>query len=86
MPNHHFTAAWNSTGSIWRLSPTEGITESKAAACGDKAESSCAVLGKEALSSYSPDDGFQFYQTGISGTAQPLGDPILMHHQGRQVH
>ena len=32
------------------------------------------------------DDGLQFYQMRISGTAQPQGDPILMCYQGGQVH
>ena len=54
-PNHHFTAARNSVaGSRWKLNPTEGITESQAAACGDETESSCALSGNEALSSNSP--------------------------------
>ena len=54
MPNHHFTAAWNSAGSRWRSSPTEGVTESQAAACGENTESSRALSGNEALSSNSP--------------------------------
>ena len=44
-----FTAAWNSAGLRWRLSPTERVTESQAAACGDETESSRALSGKEAL-------------------------------------
>ena len=44
-----FTAAWNSAGLRWRLGLTEGVTESQAAACGDKTESSRALSGKEAI-------------------------------------
>ena len=83
MPNYHFTAVWNSAHSRWRLSLTEGLTESQAAACGEETDSRHALLGNETLSCNSH---LQFCQTGLSGATHRQFDQMLSHHQRRQAH
>ena len=49
-PSHHFTAVWNSSGSRWKPSPMEGVTESHDAACLVETEYSLALSAGEDLS------------------------------------
>ena len=50
IPSHHFKAICNCEGSMCRLRPGEGITESQAAAMGEETDCKLALSGKDELS------------------------------------